>query len=119
MKRFNKVVSFILGLFVLLVFMSIVGQSTKVKQGTQTTNVNPTKEQTAGVTMEKFTAIQEGMTYKEVSTILGSEGTISSSSEIAGIKTVLYTWKGTRFGANMNAMFQNDRMVSKAQFNLE
>lgn len=42
-----------------------------------------------------------------------------SSSEMAGYKTVMLMWTGTSMGANMNAMFQNDKLVSKAQFGLK
>lgn len=59
------------------------------------------------------------MTYQEVVSILGSSGEVISSSDVAGYKTVMYMWEGNSLGANMNAMFQNDKMVSKAQFGLK
>jgi hypothetical protein len=36
-----------------------------------------------------------------------------------GIRMVMYTWYGTTLMGNMNAMFQDGRMVSKAQMGLE
>ncbi len=58
-----------------------------------------------------------GMTYPEVVGILGEAGEEMSRNELAGITTVMYSWK--RFGgANMNAMFQNGKLISKAQFGL-
>lgn len=37
---------------------------------------------------------------------------------MAGITTVMFMWEGTSFGGNMNAMFQNGKLVTKAQFGL-
>lgn len=77
-------------------------------------------EDGTGVTLENFNKLQSGMTYEEVVAILGSEGTILSESEVAGIKTAMYTWDGdSGLGANMNIMIQDNEMISKAQFGLE
>jgi hypothetical protein len=58
------------------------------------------------------------MTYPQVVEILGSSGKELSRSEIAGHTTVMYSWQ-KRGGANMNAMFQNGRLVTKALFGLD
>ena len=59
------------------------------------------------------------MTYGEAVGVLGSPGTEQSRSNIADIVTVMYSWPGGgMLGANMNAMFQNDRLITKAQFGL-
>jgi hypothetical protein len=62
------------------------------------------------------------MTYSEVVQILGQSGTEISRSSIAGITTVMYQWNAGGLaglsGGNMNAMFQDGRLVSKAQFGL-
>ena len=45
----------------------------------------------------------------------------SSENDIAGIHTAMYMWEGSNdagFGANANAMFQNDALISKSQFGL-
>ena len=68
------------------------------------------------VTMANFTRLETGMTYGEVVSILGP-GAELSRSEIAGFETVMYQWDGPSLG-NMNAMFQNGALVSKAQFGL-
>ncbi len=57
------------------------------------------------------------MTYRQVVGILGEEGTVMSENEIGGYKTVMYQWKSGVL-ANMNATFQNDKLISKAQFGL-
>lgn len=71
-----------------------------------------------GLTMASFEAIRTGMTYQDVVAIVGSTGQEMSRSDIAGHTTVMYMWKQWT-GANMNAMFQNGGLVTKAQFGLK
>lgn len=73
----------------------------------------------AGVTLSQFNSLYEGMTYEQVVDILGRPGEVISSSELLGVKTVMYKWDGTGFASNMNAMFQDGLMISKAQFGLK
>lgn len=72
-----------------------------------------------GVTLSQFTEIKDGMTYAEVSALLGSPGVEQSSNNIAGMKTIMYAWDGKSGLGNMNAMFQNDKLIQKSQFGLE
>jgi hypothetical protein len=69
--------------------------------------------------MANFSQLKTGMTYAQVVKILGKDGEEMSSNEISGIKTVMYKWDGNGFGANMNAMFQNGKLMSKAQLGLK
>ena len=72
-----------------------------------------------GVSLDQFKQLQDGMTYVEAVRTLGSSGTEQSRSSIGDIVTVMYSWPGAgTSGGNMNAMFQNDKLVSKAQFGL-
>jgi hypothetical protein len=73
------------------------------------------------VNMENYNKLQTGMSYSQVATILGKQGEELSSSDVAGIKTVMYKWDGDEggFGANMNAMFQNGKLIMKSQFGLK
>ena len=70
-----------------------------------------------------YERLSTGMTYRQAVAALGCEGEELSSSEMAGFKTVMYAWVGSGvsglMGGNMNAMFQNDRMVNKAQLGLK
>ena len=104
-------------------YPSQTSSSTPIPTTTPTQQVQPpapkTEVKSSMVSMEQFNRIQEGMTYQEVVLVLGSPGEVISSSDIAGYKTVMYMWKGNSFGANMNATFQNDKMVAKAQFGLK
>lgn len=75
----------------------------------------------ATVTLAEFTALQTGMNYEEAVKIIGGPGNEMSRVEIAGLApTVVYAWDGEgTLGANMNATFQNGKLVSKAQFGLK
>lgn len=95
----------------------IVDDKIQMQQG-QISAPKTVEKKSIGISMEQFNRIQEGMTYQEAVSILGSSGEVISSSDISGYKTVMYMWKGNSLGANMNAMFQNDKLISKAQFGL-
>ncbi len=69
------------------------------------------------ITKAKYRKIQNGMTYDEVFSIIGEHGEELSSNQIAGIHTVMLMWKNPD-GSNMNATFQNGKLVQKAQFGL-
>lgn len=71
----------------------------------------------AVVTMAEFNRVTEGMTYEDVKRVIGAPGVLQSSSDMAGYKTVMYSWMNSN-GSNMNAMFQNDKLINKAQFGL-
>jgi hypothetical protein len=77
------------------------------------------------ITMSKYHQIQNGMSYQQVVQIIGNPGQEISRNHIAGVPgvmesvdTVMYQWANPR-GSNMNAMFQNDKLVQKAQFGLK
>lgn len=69
------------------------------------------------VSKSDYDRIEEGMSYAQTSKIIGAPGEELSRSDLAGYRTVMYSWKNSN-GSNMNAMFQNDRLVTKAQFGL-
>ena len=69
------------------------------------------------VTIEKFNKIKDGMAYWEVRSIIGTDGEKLSESVFSGITTVMYSWSNSN-GSNMNAMFQDGKLINKAQFGL-
>lgn len=72
------------------------------------------------VTKEEFDKIETGMTYREVVEIIGFDGELNSQVDIGAgdeYKTEIYTW-ANKNGSNMNATFQGDKVVSKAQIGL-
>jgi hypothetical protein len=92
--------------------ISDVSTSNNAVSVSQTLNETKSK-----ITMEKFKQLQSGMSYQQVVDILGREGEELSRSDLAGYTTVMYQW--TEGFSNMNAMFQNNSLVSKAQFGLK
>jgi hypothetical protein len=64
-----------------------------------------------------FGRIREGMTYEEVVAIVGEPSQLLSSSQIGDIQIKMYQWNAG-IVANANAMFQDGKMISKAQFGL-
>lgn len=85
--------------------------STDTKAATDTKDT--TKKQDTKITYENFMKVKMGQSYDEVVALLG-EGTESASSEIAGIKTTIYSWTGSGMG-NMNITFDGSAVTSKAQ----
>jgi hypothetical protein len=76
------------------------------------------------VSMEKYHRIQTGMSYSEVINIIGTPGEEMSRNDMPGIPgvmkgitTIMYMWRNSD-GTNMNTMFQNDKLITKAQFGL-
>lgn len=69
------------------------------------------------VTYSNFNRIKSGMSKGEVFGILGYEYEVMSENELAGIHTEMLMWK-QGFG-NCNVMFQNDKVIQKAQFGLK
>lgn len=73
-----------------------------------------------GVNMENYNRIKIGMSYDEVSRILGEQGTEMSSGNINGSPSVTYTWKPRGFSvSNITAFFLNGNLMHKSQFGLK
>ncbi|HOJ32820.1 MAG TPA: DUF3862 domain-containing protein [Candidatus Hydrogenedentes bacterium] len=119
----------LVGLFLILLLIGVIGSLT----GKDSTT--PSSKPEAGfkipssgkqlVTFDEYKRIQNGMSYREVVSIIGAEGEEISRNKIDGvpgvmesIETVMYQWVNSN-GSNMNAMFQNDRLIQKAQFGLQ
>lgn len=69
------------------------------------------------VTLAEFQSITPGMSYTQVEEVVGFAGTELSRGELAGITTMMYSWANPS-GTNMNVMFQNGKLVTKAQSGL-
>jgi hypothetical protein len=72
----------------------------------------------SGVSMAGFLRLKSGMTYNEATLVLGSDGEEISRSDLGGTTTIMYAWKNLGGLQNMNAMFQDDKLVTKAQYGL-
>jgi hypothetical protein len=69
------------------------------------------------ITLSEYNQITSGMSYSQVTGIIGESGAEMSRSDFGGIVTVMYMWQNGD-GSNMNAMFQNDKLINKAQYGL-
>jgi len=71
-----------------------------------------------GITLAQYKRVKTGQTYAQAIKILHMKGTEMSQNEVMNIKTIMYMWKNPD-GSNMNAMFQNGKLINKAQFGLK
>lgn len=72
------------------------------------------------ITKDEFNQIDSGMTYDEVKEIVGSDGTLTSSTSMNGITIEIYTWYGDGMaGSNANVTFTNNSVTGKAQVGLK
>lgn len=85
---------------------------------TETTTKQSSDTKAAGLTLEKFNELKNGMKYDEVVKILGSEGTETSSFSSGNLKTVTYKWEGENY-ARITVTFRNDELTSKIQSGLK
>ena len=69
------------------------------------------------LSLEKYNRLKDGMTFEEVTAILG-EGAEMSKTEILGSSVTSYQWRGPEF-AQITASFQNGKLNSKSQFGLK
>lgn len=125
-SKVGKGCMIIIGLVLLLMIIGAIAgsgdkPSTVVAPGDDvTTEVTPKDEAVAEaphLSMDGYNNLENGMTYKQVTAIIGEPSQEMSRSELAGMETVMYMWEGS-LGANMNAMFQNGKLIQKAQFGL-
>lgn len=68
--------------------------------------------------MQKYTQLDEGISYNDAVTIMRCEGKEAARSSILNNTTVIYTWQSSFGYGNMSATFQNDRLISRAQAGL-
>jgi hypothetical protein len=76
----------------------------------------------AKVSLAEFNKISNGMTYSQVTSILGGEGNLQSEVGDAGTQfhTVSYGYDGEgSMGANAILMFQGGKLNMKTQFGLK
>lgn len=80
-------------------------------------------KKTAGkMTKAKFTEIQNGMNYAEVTKIMGGPGEVLSESGSKGdaYYTVMYEYEGIgSIGSNSSLMFQGNKLMNKTQIGLK
>lgn len=97
-------------------FMVIVS-ATMTDLVTAPRQLAPAGESSTRISMQHYLQIHDGMTYNDVVRLLGDRGTEISRVDLSGYRTVMFQWQGDGLG-NMTATFQNEKLVSKAQFGL-
>lgn len=78
----------------------------------------PNEQQSCFITLTEFNTIQTNMTYEEIKNIVGCEGTLMSETEINEYTSKIYYWYGKDNISNANFTFQNNKLISKAQYGL-
>lgn len=75
-------------------------------------------ENKSGLTLDKYNKLKNGMTYKEVVEIMGSEGVETMSSGEGKYKVTSYKWEGDNFQM-VYVTLMGDKLTSKTQANLK
>lgn len=75
----------------------------------------PDNSKSSALTLEKYNQIKNGMTYKQVVEIMGSEGTETMSSGDGKYKVTAYKWEGENAMQFINVYFMGDKLTSKVQ----
>lgn len=111
----------------LILFIVLLGMLSLVACSTDTLNTLSTSgnSSTPKITKEAFGKLVTGMSYEEVTEIIGFEGELITESGSPGgtgldIHTVMYMYEGKgSLGANANLMFQDNKLLTKAQVGLK
>ena len=77
-----------------------------------------TDKKITGLTLDKYNQIKNGMTYKEVRDIIGSDGTQTMSSGEGKYKVESYKWEGENF-QYLSIVTMGDKVTSKVQNGLK
>ena len=93
--------------------------------GIDSSSDDDSSSDSSGITKAAYDRIDTGMSYSEVVGIIGTSGEEQSRNKIdavpgvmESVETIMYSWQNSD-GSNMNAMFQNDKLIQKAQFGLK
>jgi hypothetical protein len=73
---------------------------------------------TASLSMDKYEQIKNGMSYAEVSKLLGSEGKVSRRSTVGKIELKSCKWEGDKY-RRVYVNFRDDKVNSKSQSGLK
>ncbi len=129
LKKKTGFLTYVVAVFFILILLGVIGSlmneslttpSSKPKAGFKMPSIG-----TQIVTFNEYKRIQNGISYRQVVAIIGAEGEEMSRNKIDGVpgvmdsvETIMYQWVNSN-GSNMNAIFQNDKLMQKAQFGLK
>lgn len=109
---FGILVIIISALIIIGAFSGDDSGTDKPVSSTSTESQSPAKEE-KNISAEKFNSIEFGMTYENVVSIMGKEGTNVSEVTILDTTTAIYQWEDGL--ANCNVTFSNNSVTAKAQ----
>jgi len=116
--QLTKILAVVLAIL-LIVILSMLLSSGKKQTAQVATQAQPTQLAPDRITLAQFLNLDDGISYQLAVARLGRKyGTEISRTTIAGIATVMYKWQNDD-ASNVIATFQNDQLVSKAQFGLQ
>ena len=107
----------------LIIVLAMIGSQKPNPALTGTDSSAPDSESASGsysmkrITAEEYAQLYDGMSYSQAVAVIGEPGEETSRTDMAGYVTVAYSWKNYD-GSNAIIMFQNNKLVSKAQFGL-
>lgn len=106
------------GAFVVLVIGgTILGQVTHVPSPVPVAPVTMLEQKPTVISRSQYGSLTMGTSYLVATVMIGSNGVEQSHNRIADIETVSYMWMNPD-GSNAILIFQDDRLVSKAQAGL-
>lgn len=100
---------------IVIIFVGIIAIATSGNDMAPTSS----QLQEEKVTMEKFDAIEVGMTYQEVVNIIGEEGTLSTESSYESQSMQIYYWYASNGMSNATISFMNGKVNAKSQIGLK
>lgn len=105
-------------IFVIIISGGIV-MASNLNKGVQK-SVSGVSDESQYITADEFNQIETGMSYEDVTKIIGSDGTLNSSVSANGYTVEIYTWYGNgTAGSNANVTFTNGSVSGKAQIGLK
>jgi predicted small lipoprotein YifL len=112
MLCYNKTMKTFFGTIVgiSLVFTTIAGCGSNAKPGTGASGTVVTKA--------KHDQLQTGMTYEQVTSVIGNPGEKAQDVVTPAGKGTLYVWKNSD-GSNMAGVFQDNKLLSKSHTSLK
>ena len=103
------------------VTIAIIGICVLANEGSSVPTISSSSEKKGqeSMNMEKFSKIETGMTYDEVVSIVGQEGSLSTESSYEDQNMKIYYWYAENGIANATVSFMNGKVTAKNQIGLQ
>lgn len=120
-KSHKKIIIIVIVIIVLVALIGLCASGAGNKSDNSNSSSSTASQSTqqdkdsTKIDADKFAKIENGMTYDEVVSIIGSEGSEQSTNEIGSVKTTMYEWESDGWGV-ATITFQNGKVTNKTQF---